>query len=81
MGVADIAQQLAGALDRAVKGDQTLYAIAKAAGLKPELLYRFVRGGDLRLKSAAKLAAVLGLELVPRDATTGARVEAEDGLK
>ena len=62
----DIRAALADAIDRAVAGGQTLYAIAKAAGLKPEVLYRFVAGErDLRLSSAAKLCAALRLELCP----------------
>ncbi|MBA4189788.1 MAG: hypothetical protein C0467_17535 [Planctomycetaceae bacterium] len=66
----DIEERLRDALATATNGGRTGYAVAKAAGLKPELLYRFARGGDLRLRSAAKLAAVLGLTLVP--ATTDA---------
>ena len=62
----DIREALAGAIDRAVEGEQTLYALAKAAGLKPEVLYRFAAGErDLRLSSAAKLCTALGLELRP----------------
>jgi hypothetical protein len=46
----------------------THYRLAKDAGIKPFLLDRFVhRGGDLRLATAAKVAAVLGLELRKRD--------------
>ena len=59
----DIEEQLRDALATATTGGRTGYAVAKVAGLKPELLYRFARGGDLRLKSAAKLATVLGLTL------------------
>ena len=66
--MADIAEQLKDALTRTVKGGRTLYAVAKAAGLKPEMLYGFTRGDrDLRLESAAKLAAVLGLTLTEID--------------
>lgn len=63
--MADIGTQLRDALVKANKNGRTGYAIAKAAGLKPEIIYRFERGDDLRLSSAAKVAAVLGLELVP----------------
>jgi hypothetical protein len=63
--VDDIEAQLRGALAAAMKGGRTGYAIAKAAGLKPEILYRFTRGDDLRLRSAAKLATVLELTLTP----------------
>jgi hypothetical protein len=68
----DIEEQLKDALATAVKGGQTIYAVAKSAGLKPDLLYRFASGErDLRLKNAAKLASVLGLTLTPTDAEAG----------
>jgi len=42
------------------------YAIAKAAGITPDILDRFQRGErDMRLGTVSKLAAVLGLELDP----------------
>lgn len=59
----DIEEQLRAAYLTVTKTGRTGYAVAKAAGMKPEMLYRFARGGDLRLKTAAKLAAVLGLTL------------------
>ncbi len=62
----DIIKQLKDSLVAASKGDRTVYSIAKVAGLKPELLYRFIRGeSSLQLSSAAKLADALGLVLVP----------------
>ncbi len=67
----DIEEQLRDALETATSGGRTGYAVAKAAGLKPEVLYRFARGGDLRLQSAAKLAAVLGLTLAPLTPAAG----------
>lgn len=46
------------------------YALGKAAGVAPSVIDRFMieagegeRGGDLRLSTAARLAAALGLEL------------------
>ncbi|MFO0422821.1 MAG: helix-turn-helix domain-containing protein [Planctomycetia bacterium] len=42
----------------------THYALAKAAGLSPAQLDRFVSGRrDLRLETASRLAVALGLEL------------------
>ena len=62
----DIKTAIQNALTKAEGDGLTLYAVAKAAGLKPELLYRFVAGErDLRLSSAAKLCSVLRLELRP----------------
>ncbi len=62
----DIKTVIQNALTKAESEGRTLYAVAKAAGLKPELLYRFVAGErDLRLSSATKLCAALGLELRP----------------
>jgi DNA-binding phage protein len=46
---------------------RTLYAVAKAAGLKPETLYRFMRRErDIRGETFAKIALALGLELAPK---------------
>lgn len=43
------------------------YRIAMDAGIRPEQIDRFMSGErDLRLESASKLAAVLGLELKPK---------------
>lgn len=42
----------------------THYRIAKDAGIKPQIIDRFVSGErDLRLATAAKLCEALGLEL------------------
>lgn len=58
----DLSEQLR----QAIKADgRTPYAIAKAADLEPDAVYRFQEGKDLRLSSAAKLAAVLSLRLAP----------------
>ena len=44
---------------------KTHYRIAKVAGIKPAIIDRFMSGErDLRLATAAKIAEVLGLELV-----------------
>lgn len=44
------------------------YALGRAAGVDPSVILRFMaagedRGGDMRLSTAAKVAAVLGLSL------------------
>ena len=62
----NISDQLRSAINTRVRAGSTAYRIAKDAGLKPEVLYRFLDHGlDLRLSSAAKLATVLGLQLMP----------------
>lgn len=55
------------------KSGLTHYALGKAAGVAPSVIDRFMlapgsreRGGDLRLSTAARLAAALGLELRPK---------------
>lgn len=52
------------------KSGLTHYALGKLAGVDPSVIDRFMRdpgagerGGDLRLSTAARLAASLGLEL------------------
>ena len=43
---------------------QSIYATAQAAGVRPEMIARFVSGErDLRLNTAAKIAAALKLSL------------------
>jgi plasmid maintenance system antidote protein VapI len=45
---------------------KTHYRVGKDAGLKPEIVARFVRGErDITGQTFAKLAAALGLTLVP----------------
>lgn len=45
---------------------KTHYRVGKDAGIKPEIVTRFVRGErDITGKTFAKLAAALGLTLVP----------------
>lgn len=52
------------------KSGRTYYDIGNACGVAPSVLLRFMsddpqagRGGDMRLSTAAKIAAELGLEL------------------
>ena len=51
------------------KSGRTYYDLGRAAGVQPSVILRFMsddpqagRGGDLRLSTAAKIAAELGLE-------------------
>jgi len=57
-------------LKRAIRqSGRTYYDLGRAAGVAPSVILRFMsddpqaRGGDMRLSTAAKLAAELGLEL------------------
>lgn len=50
------------------KSGRTYYELGQAAGVAPSVILRFMeptedRGGDIRLSTAAKLAAELGLAL------------------
>jgi len=51
------------------KSGRTYYELGRAAGVAPSVILRFMsddpqaRGGDMRLSTAAKLAAELGLRL------------------
>lgn len=64
-------QMIDEALKAAVrKSGRTYYDLGRACGVAPSVLLRFMsddpqagRGGDLRLSTAAKIAAELGLEL------------------
>jgi predicted transcriptional regulator len=49
------------------KSGRTPYAIAKEAGTTPEVVSRFLRGADIRINTAGKIAVVLGLELTERE--------------
>jgi hypothetical protein len=51
--------------DAVAEDGRTHYAIAKAAGIEPDILDRFASGRDLYLTTAAKIALVVGLDLVP----------------
>jgi DNA-binding phage protein len=56
----DLAQQLRQAI---AEDARTHYALARDAGVEPDLIYRFVDGKDLRFSSVAKIAAALNLQL------------------
>jgi hypothetical protein len=51
------------------KSGRSYYDLGRAAGVAPSVILRFMsddpqaRGGDMRLSTAAKIAAELGLEL------------------
>ena len=49
--------------DAVKRSGQSMYAVAKAAGVPYPRLHVFMAGGGLSLQNAEKLAAVLGLEL------------------
>ena len=60
---ADIQEQLRQAI---LSGPMTRYALAKITGVTQAVLSQFVRGNrSITMDTAAKLAAVLGLELRP----------------
>ena len=56
---------LAETIRRAIERDRrTLYRLAKDSGVNSAILGRFVKGErDLRLETASKLCAILGLKL------------------
>jgi len=55
-------------LRRAIRDSgKTHYRVGKDAGVKPDIVARFVRGErDVRAETFARIAAALGLELAPR---------------
>ena len=60
---------MTGLLREALKGADSLYAVAKASGVQKASLLRFLRGDQsLRLDLADKLAAYFGIECrrIPR---------------
>lgn len=59
---------LSDALRAAIRASgQTSYALGKAAGISPIVIDRFLAGDrDIRMATADKLAAVLGLQLTTR---------------
>jgi plasmid maintenance system antidote protein VapI len=59
-------------LREAIEGSGwTLYRVAKTAGIKHAVVARFVSGErDLRLETASKIAATLGLKLETGDEKT-----------
>jgi hypothetical protein len=58
----DMAQQLREAI---IADGRSHYAIAKAAGVDPDVLDRFARGKDLYFSTACKILAAIGMELRP----------------
>jgi transcriptional regulator with XRE-family HTH domain len=63
MMAGDIGEQLRAAVVDATT-TRSLYSIAKQAGVDPSVVSRWVRGErDLQLATAAKISAVVGLEL------------------
>jgi hypothetical protein len=48
------------------KSGESCYAIAKRAGIAPDVVLRFVAGRDIRISTTAKIAEALDLELVKR---------------
>jgi plasmid maintenance system antidote protein VapI len=50
-----------------LESGKTHYRIGKDAGVKPEIVTRFVRRQrDIRAETFAKIALVLGMELLPK---------------
>lgn len=49
-----------------VAAGKTAYALAKETGMNHRVIAKFLAGGDLRLDTAGKLMAVLGLEIRKR---------------
>jgi hypothetical protein len=66
----DLVQRLR---DAVAADGRTHYAIAKAAGIAPDILDRLASGRDVYLTTAAKIALVVGLDLVPVKRTRGRR--------
>jgi len=58
----DMSQQLRDAI---IEDGRTHYAIAKAAGVDPDVLDRFARGKDLYFSTACKILAAINMELKP----------------
>jgi len=70
-GDVPLARQLQAAI---AATDQSLHAIAQASGVAPPVLQRFVNGErGITLETAGKLAAYLGLSLMPESATLSKR--------
>jgi len=66
----DLVQRLR---DAVAADGRTHYSIAKAAGIAPDILDRFASGRDVYLGTAAKIALVVGLDLVPVKRSRGRR--------
>lgn len=58
---------LADTLRKAMRADgRTVYALSRDSKLAVSIVQRFATGdGDLTLRSASKLCAILGLDLLP----------------
>lgn len=70
-GDVPLARQLQAAI---AATDQSLHAIAHASGVAPPVLQRFVNGErGITLETAGKLAAYLGLSLLPESAAISKR--------
>jgi len=67
----NVEDQLRWFLAEAVRAGRTEFSVARAAGLKPEVVYRFSRGLGLHSGSVAKLAKALGLTLVRAEPVQG----------
>lgn len=52
--------------DAAKASGLSLYALSKRSGLRVSVVQQFMTGGDIRLRTASKLCAVLGLDLLPK---------------
>ena len=50
--------------DAVRKSGLTSYRIAKDAGIFPDQIDKFLRGADIRVSTAARIARVLGVELL-----------------
>lgn len=58
----DMSQKLRDAI---IEDGRTHYAIAKAAGVDPDVLDRFSRGKDLYFSTACKILAAINMEIRP----------------
>ena len=59
----DLTAALRAAVERRITSGATEYRIAKDAAVSQIMVSRFRAGGEIKLGTAAKLAAALGLEL------------------
>ena len=62
MNSEDMAQQLRDAI---IEDGRSHYAIAKAAGVDPDVLDRFARGKDLYFSTACKILTAINMEIRP----------------
>jgi hypothetical protein len=67
--VVNVCHQLRGAIRAS---GWTHYRVGKQAGIKPEIVTRFVMGErDIRAVTFAKIASALGMELAPKKGERG----------